>query len=383
MHLIDMDRIVANPNQPRRSFYENSLEELAQSIRERGVLEPIVVRPKDGKYEIVMGERRFRASKIAGLNAIPAVVRDLSDEDAAADSLLENFQREDLNPVDRAKAIQALLTFLTWEKCASTLGVSESTLRRHMELLDLPSMVQQALVQSWQKGSGDNFTEAHARVLKVMNNDSVIQRRLIEKIKQEGLSVSDTQKLIDAIIEVPSKADAFLRVPLRVTDEIIKHMHKGQKKQKPFKAQTSDQHLAALNRVLSQLSDLIDDRMIDYLKLNQMNQLLSTCTTVNDDMTKLCDRLRYSLKKGDDGFREVYIHCPLCGRIELIGSMKCAVCGSLLKRCLDCGNYDSTYQKCVITGDYIYFSEADSPSEDSKSYKCATFKPKFEPRLTR
>jgi ParB family chromosome partitioning protein len=102
MPLISLEEIIPNEGQPRKTFYEDSLQELAQSIKERGVLEPIVVRPKDGKYEIVMGERRCRAARMAGLSEIPAVVREMSDEDVACDSLLENFQREDLNPVDRA-----------------------------------------------------------------------------------------------------------------------------------------------------------------------------------------------------------------------------------------------------------------------------------------
>src|SRR5215208_1544834 len=104
METIRLDLIFANPNQPRRFFDPTALEELAASIRARGVLEPIVVRPKDGRYEIVAGERRFRASKLAGLEEIPAVVRDLSDEDAMTDALLENFQREDLTVIEKARA---------------------------------------------------------------------------------------------------------------------------------------------------------------------------------------------------------------------------------------------------------------------------------------
>jgi ParB family chromosome partitioning protein len=130
MQMIPLEKIIAGKNQPRQTFYEESLQELAQSIKERGVLEPIVVRPAaDGRYEIVMGERRYRAAQMAGLTEIPAIVRELSDEEAAADALLENFQREDLNPIERAQAIQRLLTMMSWEQVARTLGVSESTLQ--------------------------------------------------------------------------------------------------------------------------------------------------------------------------------------------------------------------------------------------------------------
>src|SRR5437764_9073078 len=103
---LSLDLVFPNPHQPRKMFDETALAELAASIRERGVMEPIVVRPKDGKYEIVAGERRFRASKLAGETEIPAIVRELSDEDAAADALLENFQREDLTATDKAHALQ-------------------------------------------------------------------------------------------------------------------------------------------------------------------------------------------------------------------------------------------------------------------------------------
>ena len=111
MQLVDLNLIDPAEGQPRKTFYDDTLSELAQSIKERGVLEPIVVRPtQNGRYQIVMGERRCRAGRMAGLEAIPAIIRELSDEDATTDALLENFQREDLNPVERAQAIQDLLT---------------------------------------------------------------------------------------------------------------------------------------------------------------------------------------------------------------------------------------------------------------------------------
>jgi len=378
MQLINLDDIVANSRQPRRTFYDHSLEELAQSIKERGVLEPIVVRPKSGKYEIIMGERRYRACKMAGLTQIPAIIREMSDEDASTDALLENFQREDLNPIDRARAIESLLGFMTWEKCAKTLGVSESTLRRHLELLELPDTIQRELIASFDKGSSSVFTEAHARLLRVFNSDQATQQKIVEKIKTEGLSVSDTQRLIDAIKSVPEKTEAFLRVPLRVTEEILKQIGKAQKKTKPFKPQTAEQHLAALEKAMQNLSSLLDDRLFEFLKVEQRNQLLSSATALYSELDEFTRKLRLELQKGEDGFKEVYIHCPLCGRIELIGSVRCGVCWTVLRRCIDCGNYDKTYQRCSITQEYVYLSEAESPKEGSKSYKCEKYKPRFE-----
>src|SRR5882762_9594408 len=119
---LGLELIFPNPNQPRKMFDETALSELAASIRERGVMEPILVRPKDGRYEIVAGERRYRASKLAGLVEIPAMVREMSDEEAMADSLLENFQREDLTVMEKARAMEGLTQIMSVEVAARRLG---------------------------------------------------------------------------------------------------------------------------------------------------------------------------------------------------------------------------------------------------------------------
>lgn len=378
MQFINLEDIAPNSKQPRKTFYENSLSELAQSIKERGILEPIIVRPMDGKYQIVMGERRYRAAKIAGLTEVPVIVRDMTDGEAATDALLENFQREDLNPIDKAIAIEELLDFMTRKKCADTLGVSESTLRRCLELLELPVFVQQELINSWGRESQGSFTEAHARILGELNDDPEAQRRMVAKIKNEKLSVPETQRVINAIREFPEKQEVFLRVKLSVVDEIVRQMGKVRKKERPFKPQIAAQHLAAFEKTAGKLSDLIDPRLAAYLKITEMNQILSTCSALISDLDELCRELRSGLRRGDDGFKEIYIYCPLCGRRELVGSLKCMICCTILRRCLDCGNYDKMYQRCSITQDYVYMNEAESPKESSKSYQCANYKPKFE-----
>ena len=198
---LSLDKIRPNENQPRRTFYQESLEELAASIKERGVLQPIVVRPATGKdkglFEIVMGERRYRACKMLGLDSIPAIVRDLNDEDAATDALLENYQREDMNVIEKARAIQGLLQHMSYEKISRTLGVSETTVRRTLELLELPISIQQELVQNPAKGA--LFQEGHARVLLSINEDTASQLRLVEKVKAEKLNISDVEKIISAL----------------------------------------------------------------------------------------------------------------------------------------------------------------------------------------
>ncbi len=373
-----LDQIVTNENQPRKSFYQDTLEELAASIKERGVLEPIVVRPLDGKFQIVMGERRFRASKIAGMATMPVIVKEMSDEDAHADALLENFQREDMNPVEKARAIQGLLTFMSWEKCGKTLGVSETTLRRSLELLELPSFVQQELTLRAPAAGQILLTEGHARALAALAHDPGTQKRMVEKIKTEKLNVGDAERIMSAVVKYPDKKEAFLRVPLAVTEQLLKTLGARAEKAKPYRPATAEQHMKAIDKVGQQLGELLDERVLEYLSAVQMNQLLATCAELSRGLEEFNRKVRLALKSKEYGFQETYIHCPLCGRVELVGSMRCSVCWTILRRCYDCGNYDRVHEKCGVNSAQIYVAEAENPKEYSKSYKCPDYKPKYE-----
>lgn len=379
---LPLDQIVTNDNQPRKSFYQDTLEELAASIKERGVLEPITVRPikhKDGsdRFQIVMGERRFRASRLAGQKTVPCMVKEMSDEDAQADALLENFQREDMNPIEKARAIQGLLTFMSWEKCGKTLGVSETTLRRSLELLELPSFVQQELTLRPTPGQF-LLTEGHARALAALGHDPVTQKRMVEKIKAEKLNLADSEKVMAAINKYPEKREAFLRVPIQITDQLLKTFGTKAEKAKAYKPQTAEQHMKAIDKVGQQLTDLLDERVIEYLSPVQMNQMLATCAELQRGLDEFNRKVRLALKSKEYGFQETYIHCPLCGRVELIGSLRCSVCWTILRRCYDCGNYDRTFEKCGVNSASIFVAEAENPKEYSKSYKCPDYKPKYE-----
>ena len=333
--------------------------------------------PRDGKFEIVMGERRYRASKIAGLTHIPAVVREMSDEDAAADALLENFQREDLNAVEKARAIQGLLQFMSWEKVSKTLGVSETTLRRSLELLELPSNIQAELIARPGQGEGA-FNEGHARALIALNDDPATQARLAGKVKQEKMNIPDLEKVIGAIKQFPQKKEAFLRVPINVTEQMLKSLGVREERKKPYKAQTAEQHMKAIEKSAATLSELLDSRVVEFLDSQQMNQLLSTTATLTREMEDFNKTVRDAVQNKDYSFREVYIHCPLCGRVELVGSVRCSVCWTILRRCYDCGNYDRAFEKCGVSGAAVYINEAESPKDYSKSYKCPDYKPKFD-----
>ena len=375
---LPLEQIVTNENQPRKSFYQDTLDELAASIKERGVLEPIVVRPHEGKFQIVMGERRYRASKIAGKATIPAIVKEMSDEDAHADALLENFQREDMNPIEKARAIQGLLTFMSWEKCGKTLGVSETTLRRSLELLELPQFVQQELTLRAPAAGQILLTEGHARALAVLAHDPASQKRMVDKIKTEKLNIGDAERILGAIIKYPDKREAFLRVPLAVTEQLLKTLGARAEKAKPYRPATAEQHMKAIDKVGQQLDDLLDERVIEYLSAVQMNQLLATCAELQRGLEEFNRKVRLALKSKEYGFQETYIHCPLCGRVELVGSLRCSVCWTILRRCYDCGNYDRTQEKCGVNQAQIFVAEAENPKEYSKSYKCPDYKPKYE-----
>lgn len=375
---IEVSKIAPAADQPRKTFDQGTLLELAMSIRERGVLEPIVVRPVDnGRYEIVMGERRWRASQLAGLTSIPAVVRELNDEDASTDALLENFQREDLNPVERARAIKKLLEFMTWEKCLKTLGVADSTMRRYLDLLDLPEAVLDELLAKSAQGEGE-FLEGHALLLRPFNGNQKIQIRLAKKVKAEKLSVDDLKRVIAAINEVPAKTEAFLRVPLNVTEEILRSIARQTKKKKPYQPKSTETHLKSVQKACTAVIDTLDERAAQHMSDIQLNQLLSATADLAEQLMKFNKSVREALKSVDTEFKEVYVHCPLCGRIELVGSLRCSVCWSVLRRCLDCNHYDQSYQQCGKSGISIYMSDAECPDENSPSYKCESYIPKFE-----
>jgi ParB family chromosome partitioning protein len=373
---LSLDLIVPNPNQPRKMFDEVALTELAASIEERGVMEPIVVRPKDDHYEIVAGERRYRASKLAGKTEIPAVIRELSDEDAAAEALLENFQREDLTTIEKAHAIQALLAFMSVERCARSLGCSTSTLRRYVDLVDLPREIQQELSLPPARQQLSGFTEGHGRALRTFNEDLDLQLRLVQKVKSERLSIEQLERLIEAIRKAPERKEAFLRIPLEATEEILKRSGVKLEKRRGFKTRTAAEYLKTIQKTANDLALLLDDEVNRYMSAEELNRLLATCTGLQEELETFSRALRKDLMAENFGFMETYVFCGFCGRRELIGGLKCSVCGNILKRCVDCGHYDATYQQCGLHGFYVYASEAEQPNDDSQSYRCEDYRAK-------
>lgn len=183
--------IAPNPRQPRQNFDEEALEELAASITEVGLLQPVVLRKiGDGSYELVMGERRWRASQHAGLEFIPAIVRETPDTDMLRDALLENLHRQQLNPLEEAAAYQQLLDDFgaTHEQLAQRIGRSRPHISNTLRLLNLPPSVQKRL-------AADVISAGHARALLGLD-DALAQEHLAQRIVAEGLSVRSVEEIV-------------------------------------------------------------------------------------------------------------------------------------------------------------------------------------------
>jgi len=185
---LKVDEIAPNPHQPRQVFGENELQELAESIRENGILQPIVVRRSGSGYELVAGERRLRASRILELKEIPALVRDIDDENTLKLALLENLQREDLNPLEKAAGFKALKEELgvSTAEIARSLGKGRSTIANTIRLLKLPEDIRTMI----NRGS---LTEGHARAILAIEGDSE-KVKAAKKVVNEQLTVRDLEK---------------------------------------------------------------------------------------------------------------------------------------------------------------------------------------------
>lgn len=188
---VPIERVVANPNQPRRSFGQGDLDDLAASIREKGILQPLIVRSVNGgKYEIVAGERRWRAAQLAQLHQIPVLVREFDDAEVLEVAIIENIQRADLNAMEEATGFRQLMDSFghTQEKLAKALGKSRSHVANLLRLLSLPKEVQTLLREG-------KLTAGHARALITAQNPSELARQVVK----QGLSVRATERLAKTV----------------------------------------------------------------------------------------------------------------------------------------------------------------------------------------
>ena len=216
---VDTAQIRPGRYQPRTRMDEQALAELANSIRTQGLLQPVVVRPVDGGYELIAGERRWRAAQMAGLKQVPAIVREVPDESAMVMALIENIQREDLNPMEEAAGVQRLIDEfrMTHEQAADAVGRSRSATTNLLRLLKLAKPVQEALMRG-------TVEMGHARALLAL--DPARQIELSNRIAAKGLSVRETEALVQSLLRGPKakKSKRTDRDLARLEEEVSQRM---------------------------------------------------------------------------------------------------------------------------------------------------------------
>ena len=215
---IPIDKIEPNPNQPRKEFDQTALEELAQSIKESGVIVPITVKKEENKYILIAGERRYRASKIAGLKEIPAYIKIATKQEVMEMALVENIQREDLNAIEIALSLKALIEEcnITQEKMSERIGKSRSTITNHLRLLKLPAEVQLAL-------RNNKISMGHARSL-IGLEDEQAQISLVKDIIEKDLSVRQVEQIVNRL-----KEEEKPQTKNKTTKKTLPEFHKTQK----------------------------------------------------------------------------------------------------------------------------------------------------------
>ncbi|MBR4767565.1 MAG: ParB/RepB/Spo0J family partition protein [Lachnospiraceae bacterium] len=198
--LVKTRLIEPNRNQPRKNFNDEELNELADSIRVQGVIQPLIVVKKGERYEIVAGERRWRAAKIVGLKEIPVLVREYDEAKIAEISLIENLQRKDLNPIEEAEAFRRLMDEykMTQEELSERISKSRASIANALRLLKLPEPVRKAV-------SDGSLSAGHAKVLLALDNDSLEEKAALQ-VLENRLSVRETEKLVAALLKGPAKA---------------------------------------------------------------------------------------------------------------------------------------------------------------------------------
>lgn len=210
--MIAVTEIDRNPEQPRRDFDEAALQTLADSIRTAGVLQPLLVVEENGRYRIVAGERRFRAARIAGLESVPCIVRDFSPQEQMEAALIENLQREDLNPIEEAAAVKQFMEecHYTQEQAAKRLGKSRPAVANLLRLLNLPKTVQDDVIAG-------RLSAGHARVLAGIEEERR-QIALAQAVILEGLSVRQLEKMAAEPTVLPRKKPEPRPLPLELQD---------------------------------------------------------------------------------------------------------------------------------------------------------------------
>ena len=282
---IALTDIMPNRFQPREIFDDDSLLELAESIKQHGVIQPIIVRKIGDKYELIAGERRYRASAIAGKETIPALVRDIDDKEAAKIALLENLQRKDLTPIEEAKTYQTILKLdnITQDELAQNLGKSQSAIANKLRLLNLDEEVQTALLNS-------QISERHARSLLSVDNET--QKQLLNKVLNERLTV---RQLDEEIMKITGKMPESEEQEQNVffnhnidssISDIPSEMQNNVKNETPINAINPDNNLNENNIYNEPINTPYTSTNINTNIEEQPNNNLNNVNNVNNNIPK-------------------------------------------------------------------------------------------------
>lgn len=263
IELLSIEQIRPNPDQPRQTFDEAAMEELAASVRQYGVLQPILVRPVDGGYEIVAGERRYRGAKLAGLKEIPAIVRVFNPLEMAEVAIIENVQREDLNVIEEARAYQVLMNRfgLTQAELSEKVGASRSHIANILRLLALPKKVQESLLQGV-------LLMGQARPLLSLDTPELVQKAA-DHIAEHNLSAREAEQLVAKLKKDPTFLDPveWLKEPVVTVKEKEFFIEDAEDKMKMFFGAPVHIHVGMTqSRIVINFKDQADlDRIVDAL----------------------------------------------------------------------------------------------------------------------
>jgi ParB family chromosome partitioning protein len=259
---VTLDQVVPSPLQPRTEFLPEQLTELVDSIREHGIIQPLIVRQVNGKLELIAGERRFRASRELGLSEVPVIVREASDRDVLEMALIENLQRENLNPIEEARAYSRLSKDfqMRQEDIAQRVGKNRATVANAMRLLDLPKNVQDMLAQT-------RISTGHAKVLLSLKNADE-QQAAAGEIERKGMTVRAAEKLVSSILNPPAKkVETVIEADVKQAIEAVE-----QRLTRYFSTNVSVSHSDKKGRI-----------EIDYYGVDDLNRLLAKMGLADED----------------------------------------------------------------------------------------------------
>ena len=289
---VALDDIIPNRFQPRLSFDEQGLNELAESIRQHGIIQPLVLRKIGDKYEIIAGERRYKASYIAGLSEVPAVIINLNDNESAEVAIVENIQRKDLSPIEEAKSYKKLLDrgYLTQDQLAGRMGKTQATISNKLRLLNLDDDIQNALLNN-------KISERHARSL-LRIEDKNIQREVLNEILQRRLNVRDTENLITEKLGLP-KSSEFIQVS-NLTPKSFDFPKITSNKDETF-------NFPEIDSILNRTSN-VDDEEIEVIEeeISEDKKDISKVITKIESVVKEINKLGFNVRLEKYDFDELY-----------------------------------------------------------------------------